>query len=207
MQKVLYYIHDSMCSWCYAFKPTFEEIKKELGDDFKIVYINGGLARDSEEAMPMDMREKIESIWYDITKQVGTEFNHDFWKNNTPRRSTYLACRATIVAREVDKEEEMIKAIQKAYYLDAQNPSDLEVLAKVAKSIGIDEEYFKVEVTSDRIEDLLQDDLNLRRSLKVRVFPTLLLKYKKEIYPINIKYNEPKEMLAQIKNLTENIYF
>ena len=27
MIYTLYYVHDPMCSWCYAFKPTFNELK------------------------------------------------------------------------------------------------------------------------------------------------------------------------------------
>ncbi|GAM76629.1 thioredoxin [Vibrio ishigakensis] len=52
------------------------------------------LAPDSDEPMPMEMRAAIESYWERISGLLGTEFNHDFWRNNTPRRSTYPACRA-----------------------------------------------------------------------------------------------------------------
>ena len=74
--------------------------------------------------------KKIENIWYEIEKDTGTKFNHDFWKKCFPRRSTYLAYEATILARYENKEEEMIKAIQEAYYQKAMNPSDLTTLIK-----------------------------------------------------------------------------
>ncbi len=53
----------------------------------------------------------------------------------------------------------------------------------------------------------LMDELNLRRSINVRSFPSLVLKYKKEIYPINIKFGDHKDMLAQIEDMCENTYF
>ena len=63
--------------------------------------------------------------WIKIQKNVpGTEFNYDFWTLNEPRRSTYLSCRAVIAAKKQHPDFEilMIERIQKAYYLNAQNP-------------------------------------------------------------------------------------
>ena len=87
--------------------------------------------------------KKIENIWYEIEKDTGTKFNHDFWKKCFPRRSTYLAYEATILARYENKEEEMIKAIQEAYYQKAMNPSDATTLISLAKQIGMDEKNLK----------------------------------------------------------------
>lgn len=207
MNITLYHVHDPMCSWCYAFKPTLDEIRKNLADNIKVVHVVGGLARHSDEPMPKEQQETIENIWYQIEEQVGTKFNHDFWRNCKPRRSTYLSCQATMLARYEGKEDEMIAGIQEAYYQRAMNPSDASTLIQVAKEIGLDEKKFEEDLKSEKIEQDLQDELNLRRSLYVRTFPSLVLKYKKELYPINIKYNEPEAMLQQIKDLTENIYF
>jgi putative protein-disulfide isomerase len=207
MIYTLYYVHDPMCSWCYAFKPTLDELRKKLNSNIKIVNVVGGLAKHSDEVMPKDVQEKIEHIWYEIKRVVGTKFNHDFWKECIPRRSTYLACQATILARYEKKELEMIEAIQNAYYLNAQNPSDASTLIKLAKQIGMDEKKFEEDLKSNKIEEDLQNELNLRRSLNARSFPSLILKYKKELYPINIKYNDYKSMLEQINDMVENSYF
>ena len=207
MIYTLYYVHDPMCSWCYAFKPTLDELRKKLNSNIKIINVVGGLAKHSNEVMPKDVQEKIENIWYEIKRVVGTKFNHDFWKKCIPRRSTYLACQATILARYENKEDEMIEAIQNAYYLNAQNPSDASTLIMLAKQIGMDEKKFEEDLKSDKIEEDLQYELNFRRSLNVKNFPSLILKYKKELYPINIKYNDYKSMLEQINDMVESSYF
>ncbi|MDD2894450.1 MAG: DsbA family protein [Aliarcobacter sp.] len=207
MIYTLYHVHDPMCSWCYAFKPTLDELKKHLADNIKIVHVVGGLAKHSDEVMPKEMQEKIEDIWYEIEDVVGTKFNHDFWKDCLPRRSTYLACQATILARAENKEDEMIEAIQEAYYQKAKNPSDASTLIELAKNIGMDEKKFEEDLKSQKIEDDLQNELNFRRSLYVKSFPSLILKYKKELYPINIKYNDYKTMLNQINDMVKNSYF
>ena len=207
MIYTLYHVHDPMCSWCYAFKPTLDELRKNLDTNIKIQHGVGGLAKHSDEIMPEDMQDKIQNIWFEIEKTVGTKFNHDFWDKCLPRRSTYLACQATMLARYDNKEDEMIEAIQKAYYQNAQNPSDASTLIKLAKQIGMDEKKFEEDLKSEKIENDLQNELNFRRSIHVRAFPSLVLKYKKELYPINIKFNDYKSMLDQINNMVENSYF
>ena len=207
MVYTLYYVHDPMCSWCYAFKSTLDELKRNLSSKIKVVYVAGGLAAHSNEIMPKDMQKKIQSIWYEIEKSTGTKFNHAFWEKCEARRSTYLSCEATILARYENKENEMIDAIQEAYYLKAQNPSDISTLISLAKNIGLDEKNFEENLNSQKIKNDLQIEINFRRSLNVNSFPSLVLKYKKELYPINVKFNDYKSMLEQINNMVENTYF
>lgn len=203
----LYYVYDPMCSWCYAFAPTFEKVKESLPANVKIIYVPGGLAPHTNEAMPLAMREKIQSIWYQIEDVVGTKFNHDFWTNCTPKRSTYLACQATLAAKMQDKEEEMINAIQEAYYLRAMNPSEEETMITLAEELNLDIKLFKNNLNSEETIKSFTEKMNLRRKLNLNSFPSLAIKYKKEIYPINIKYNDPKAILEQIENITQNVYF
>lgn len=207
MVHTLYYVYDPMCSWCYAFAPTFEKVKEKLDSNIKILYVPGGLAPHTKEPMSKDMQKKIESIWYDIEEVVGTKFNHDFWTNCIPKRSTYLACQATLAAKKQNKEEEMIEAIQNAYYQRAMNPSEEEAILQIAKEIGLDIQKFENSLTSEETIINFNEKMNLRRKLNLNSFPSLAIKYKKEIYPINIKFNEPDAILEQIRNLTENVYF
>ena len=51
-QAILFYVHDPMCSWCWAFAPTWAEIKQNLPEHIKVRYLLGGLASDSNEPMP-----------------------------------------------------------------------------------------------------------------------------------------------------------
>lgn len=207
MIYTLYHVHDPMCSWCYAFRPTLNQLREKLPRNIKIVNVVGGLAKHTDEPMELEQRKKIENIWYEIEEVVGVKFNHDFWEKCTPKRSTYLSCKACMIARDYEKEDNMIEAIQNAYYQRALNPSEIETLVLLASELDIPKKEFKEKLLSQKSEDNLQEELNLRRALYVRTFPSLILKYKKELYPINIKYNDHKSMLNQIEDLTQNIYF
>lgn len=70
MKSKLYYIHDPMCSWCYAFKQSYDELVSLLPTNVQVENIVGGLAKETDELMPKEMCEKIESIWYEIEEKL-----------------------------------------------------------------------------------------------------------------------------------------
>jgi putative protein-disulfide isomerase len=205
--STLFYVVDPMCSWCYAFSPTWQKILDNLPSDIKVVYVQGGLAPTSTAPMPDDMQTMLQGVWKQIHETVGTEFNFDFWSNCTPRRSTYLSCQAAIAARGQGKEYEMISSIQKQYYLNAKNPSNRDTLEESAKMIGINIDKFCEDLESDDVISELREDFKLKNKLKINSFPSLILKYKNNYFPIKIEYNNSEKMLHHINDLNDNIYF
>jgi len=138
MMSTLYYIHDPMCSWCWGYRPAWQRLKAGLPAQVRTENLLGGLAPDNEQPMAPEQQRAIQGHWRRIQEMLGTEFNFDFWANCQPRRDTYKACRAVVVAAAGGLEEEMIEAIQRGYYLRAMNPSEPETLAKLAGEIGLD---------------------------------------------------------------------
>lgn len=197
----LYYFHDPMCSWCWAFRPLWNEIVKGLPDHVMAKRVLGGLAPDTDQPMPAEMRARIKEIWQTIQQTVpGTPFNFDFWEKCIPRRSTYPACRAVIAARKqgLENEEAMILAIQQAYYLKAKNPADLDTLIELADSIGLNQEVFIADVTGPAVHAELMDEIQFAQKLQVKGFPTLLLENNGHLTHITHNYQSAKIMLDQI---------
>lgn len=202
----LYYVHDPMCSWCWGFRPVWEQLKPQLPDGLNLVSWVGGLAPDSNEPMPQLMRDNLQSTWKRISDVIpGTEFNFDFWTKNTPRRSTYPACRAVIVARQMaDRENDMTYAIQQAYYLQARNPSDLETLIDTASSIGLDAEIFKQRMFSSQLMQDFAHELQRVKSIGVNSFPSLVLESGISRYNIAINYNSANALLDDIQRVLDS---
>ena len=194
----LIYVYDPMCSWCWGYRETWLKLKTALGDKLAIEYKVGGLAPDSDELMPIDMQQFLQQTWQRIEQQLGTPFNHEFWHTAQPRRSTYPACRAVLVARQHNKEQEMLYAIQKAYYLDAQNPSDISTLASLAEQIGLEKNAFINEIESEKTNSLLMDEINQARSLPIQGFPSLVLENKGLYTAIPVNYQDWKSTYQQI---------
>jgi len=196
----LIYVHDPMCSWCWGYKPTWQKLESALANILPIEYRIGGLAADSDQPMSVDMQLQLQGIWQNISNQLGTEFNFNFWRECQPRRSTYPSCRAALIARSFNKEPQMIDAIQQAYYLKAQNPSDEDVLIKLCEKIGLDPCLFTQQLHSNELKRRFDDELNYVRSLPIQGFPSLVLIRNNRAYPIAINYTDWRQSLTEIQS-------
>jgi len=201
----LYYIHDPMCSWCYAFDGVLKQIEVDLPKSIKVEKILGGLAPDSIEVMPASMAAMIESNWRKIEQRVaGVRFNFDFWKLNQAMRSTYPSCRAVLAAKKQgsDFEDKMIAQIQSAYYQNAENPSLDSILIKCAKQIGLNVRVFESDYGGEFINELLLQQIQFSRSVGVSTYPSLCLEIDQNILPIMIDYNNADYIVEQILKVT-----
>ena len=189
MEKpTLLYVYDPMCSWCWGYRSTWLTLQKKLSGQVDIKYLVGGLAEDSDVPMPESMQNILQQTWRKIAEQLGCEFNFDFWTTCKPRRSTYPACRAVIVARAYGLEKEMCYAIQQGYYLQAKNPSDNLSLISMANSIGLDTTLFDEALNSESINQQLMNEITYVRKLPINGFPSLVLAKNNQFIPIELNY-------------------
>jgi len=204
MVTTLFYIHDPMCSWCYAFDSSLTALQKELPDFIRIKKIVGGLAPDTTLSMPVELQNNIQQTWRRIEQTVpNMQFNYDFWIINTPVRSTYPACRAILAARQqgADFEDKMIGAIQTAYYQKAKNPSLQSTLLECALEVGLAVDKFANDLTSDEIEEELHSEIGTARTLGVISFPSLLLEHDGRLFPVSVDYLDHETMIREIVSI------
>jgi putative protein-disulfide isomerase len=198
---ILYHVHDPMCSWCWGYRKTWDEIQAALPDTVSVVNVVGGLAPDSDDPMPLDQQALVASYWQQVADRTGASFNFDFWKNCQPRRSTYPACRAVLAAKKQGREQAMISAIQQAYSLRSLNPSDHSTLALLATELKLDAELFRADLTSQHVQLELEENFALRRSFDVHSFPSLVLMNNGSGTALTIDYNSSEPTLNEIVRL------
>jgi putative protein-disulfide isomerase len=202
MATELLYVHDPMCSWCWAFRPAFTTLRAQLPRDLPLRRVVGGLAPDNDHPMPEEMRSKLKGIWRTIQETVpGTRFNFAFWDSCTPRRSTYNACRAALAAARLSPRHEdlMIEAIQHAYYLEARNPSDIDTLIDLATEVGLDRGRFAAEIASEGVEAQLREEVAFARSGPFHGFPSLAMRTGSVLYPVDVDYRDAGPMQRRIE--------
>lgn len=199
MTATLYYIHDPMCSWCWAFTPALDSLLQRLPEGVQLQKLLGGLAPDTDEPMPEEMRRRLQQNWQRIEQNVpGIRFNFDFWSQTTPRRATYPACRALIAARQQGEENAMLKAIQQAYYRQARNPSERDTLLQLAGEIGLDRAAFARTLDSEQTRQQLEAEMAQAESLGVDSYPSLVLAIGDSHWPVPVDYTRPDNMLETI---------
>jgi len=197
--NILYYVHDPMCSWCWAYRPTLANLRQQLAPlPVRFAQLLGGLAPDSNAPMPAAMQAKLQHIWRTLEQQVGTPFNYDFWHQCAPRRSTYPACRAVLAAQAQGQEDAMIEAIQRAYYLRAMNPADDTTLIQLAKELGLNATLFSQTLSSPATQARLLQQVSFARRLPIAGFPSLVLTQGAQNHAIPLDYHNAAPSLAAI---------
>ncbi|NTS78770.1 DsbA family protein [Catenovulum sp. SM1970] len=192
----LVYVMDPMCAWCYAFAPELAAFLSE-NSQLELDLIMGGLAPDTQEPMPQEMRETIAGYWHQIEAKTQIKFNHKYWQMNTPYRSTYLACRAVIAASHMieDGARLMIEAIQTAYYQQAKNPSLTDTLCDCASTIEIDVNQFNQHLTSQHTQAEFIQHLAISQQFGVTGFPALFyINDDKYVLPLTLGFCTAKEL-------------
>ncbi len=171
----LIYITDPMCSWCWGFAPAIERIQESLPAGMDLALVLGGLAPDSDDPMPAETRAMVQGAWDAVEQRTGARFNRDFWERCAPRRSTWPACRAVLAARrlETGADWRVFKALQRAYYLEARNPSDEDTLIAVAGEQGLDKDAFRILLTSAEVQEDFAKDRQRCAEIGPTAFPTL----------------------------------
>ncbi|MFK5915102.1 MAG: DsbA family protein [Woeseiaceae bacterium] len=207
MKSILYYIHDPMCSWCWGFSESLSELLVGLPEDIKVQRLLGGLAADSDEIMPEQMQQSIQQNWSRIEQTIpNVKFNFDFWQKTAPRRSTYPACRAVITARKQGEEFDvkMTTAIQSAYYQNAKNPSDNDVLISLAEELKLNKQQFAEDLISIQVNNLLQEEISFSREMFVESYPSLVFEHDDEAHSIRVNYTNSKKMLDEIVGIYQS---
>ena len=92
----------------------------------------------------------------------------------------------------------MIYGIQKSYYLEAQNPSNDDVLVNIAESLGLDIEKFKMDFKSSLINEILVNEIKLARSMDINSMPSLALQVNGTLKVIDIDYLDANYIMKQI---------
>ena len=93
----------------------------------------------------------------------------------------------------------MILAIQKAYYLEARNPSDPDTLQEIAGELVLDAGAFRADIVSSDTEAELQKQLCFTRESGVSGFPSLALDVAGRLVPISVDYKHYDTSLNQIQ--------
>jgi len=196
------YVMDPMCSWCWAFSPVMEKLR-ETYPGVPISLLMGGLAPDNDQPMPLQMQQKLQQTWKQIEQHTDVSFNHGFWSQCKPRRSTYPACRAVLSAEQIspDSSQAMINAIQQAYYQQARNPSDTETLCELAAEIGLDEVMFAETLHSEQIAQQLEAQLDIKDRWQINGFPTLLLAEADKLKLVTAGYCDWASLEERLKQL------
>ena len=191
----LIYIGDPMCSWCYGFGKPIDTLLADPLDaaPLQLALIMGGLRPFTTEPMAPGKADEIFGHWHHVAEASGQPFS------KAPNTALHIpgfvydtepASRATVTVRSLWPAHvwRYFKAVQHAFYAEAKNVTQAEVLADVAEQLGLPRADFAKAFASQEMRDLTTKDFAQSQAWGIRGFPTLVAEHGDQLHLVGSGY-------------------
>jgi len=177
----VHYFYDPLCGWCYGATAMVEALVRS--DNIQLNYHPGGMM--SRQEIAPTLRAHILESDVAIAKQTGASFG-DAYKLRLSGSDglvfdSYIAIRAILVAQKMGLDEaQMLTAIQTAHYQQGLPVEQLETLAGIADSLGLDLDTWHkgMQEAEAAVEEKTQESHRLMTRYQVQGYPTFVAETK-----------------------------
>lgn len=173
----LIYIMDPMCSWCWGFNPVMQQILKQAkAANVAVTLRVGGLRTGQQALLDESKRAYILQHWRAVAEATGQPFNFVEALPSGFLYNTEPACRALVVARELDQTclFAFLDMLQRAFYQESQDITQPRVLRDLAVQAGYDSNAFCLAFDAPETQAATEAEFSWVSNLAVSGFPTLL---------------------------------
>ncbi|MBR9869048.1 MAG: DsbA family protein [Oceanospirillales bacterium] len=174
----VHYFFDPMCGWCYGASPLIGVLAATPG--FKIIYHPGGMIM--KQAIDPAFRQHILQADRKIAAMTGVYFGDAYQARVAGAGEFFVDSYAPTCAFLVGQEmgiaaDIMLETLQKAHYQDGKHLDELNVLAELAVSIGLDETEWNQNMVKFEPEmmDIIKESHRLMGQMQVSGYPTLII--------------------------------
>lgn len=191
----LIYVADPMCSWCYGFGKPLDELLRDPQDSapLQLALVMGGLRPFTTEAITPQRATELAGHWHHVEQASGQPFARS--PDTAIERPGFIydtepASRATVTVRSHWPKLvwRYFKAIQHAFYAQAQDVTDPAVLAAEAEKLGIAREEFAQAFASQAMRDATLADFEQTQQWGIRGFPALIAEHGDHLHLVSNGY-------------------
>jgi len=193
----LIYIADPMCSWCYGFGPELTKLLAMLVDA-EVILVMGGLRAGNTKPMDDALKATLREHWRHVHDASGLPFSDAAMGHEGFVYDTEPACRAVVAVRELAPARALdyFHAVQKAFYANARDVTQPDVLADIAAELGLSRDDFLATWQSSATQDMTRQDFAATQRWGITGFPTLLVEHDGQLHAITVGY-QPVDGLMQ----------
>lgn len=202
----IHYFYDPMCGWCYGATPLIEYIANS--DKFKLQLHPGGMlaARKIEASFRQHILDSDKRIAELTGAQFGQAYIDRVASNEALILDSYLTTRAVLVAESLGVNPfNMLKAIQKAHYMDGKSVNERATLDALALELKLDQNLWqeKMQDLAGVENDVISNTQQIMAQLGVQGYPTLILEDQGELkrLPHTEFYGRPQDWETLLKSL------
>ena len=160
-------------------EPAWRRFLYLYGEHVGVTHLYGGLLRGWEgfrDSAGIEKPADIPPHWDEVAERYGQPIDASVWHTD-PLASSYPASVAAHAVRAIapEREEDYLRRIRQALFLEARNIARPEVLVACAADIGLDPAHFETALADPASEAAFAADLAARAQFGIRGFPTLLV--------------------------------
>ena len=178
MKATLHYIYDPLCGWCYGAEPLVTAAADIAGLD---VALHAGGLWPEPTRLPAETRRYIEQADARIAATSGQPFGAGYLSgllhdptmvlDSSPPIAAILAVQSV----RADAALPMLRAIQRAHYVEGRRVVELDVLRDLAASCGVDRGTFETAFAAAAADAHIDDTRQLMHRVGSQGFPTFAL--------------------------------
>lgn len=204
-EKILWYIADPMCSWCWGFMPVIESIRHEYGGRLKVELLLGGLRPGTKNPMPSAQREEILRHWRTVQRTTGQPFHFESAMPEGFVYDTEPASRGVVAVSIINPKVifPFFKAVQSAFYVEQQDVTNAAVLMQLATNVRLNAQRFLEVFESDTAKKRTLDHFNKARQWGVHGFPAVVMQNAAGCSPLTTGYRSFEELRPQLDEWLE----
>lgn len=190
------YYSDILCVWAWIAQPRLEELERQWGERISIRHHFVDIFGDCEKKIPArwgasDGYEKFaEHVRHSAEPFEQAVIHQDIWQASRPRSSA----QAHLVLRAVDRVSgrkpmcALALRIRRAFFTEARDVSDLDVLLELAADEGIDVHSIRQSLKDGSAIAALSSDLRMAAEQGVRGSPTWVLNEGRQVIYGNVGF-------------------
>lgn len=185
---------DIMCPYCYIGKIHYEQALQQFAHAnevelvIKAFQLNPNLSDKGNgypvveyltktAGFPEENVKKMFAYIEQLAKNAGVKFNLP----NAVAANTMDAHRLIKLAAKKHLDSKVLTLISKAYFEDAQDYSDIELLVEIGTKAGLEETEIRQMLAGDDFKTEVKQDINEARQLGIDTVPTFLFERKQAI--------------------------
>jgi putative protein-disulfide isomerase len=177
-KKMLYFVLDPMCSWCWGFAPIVDAVREAFGETYAISPVMGGLRGKGEMQWDADAKNHLRKHWQAVAKKTGQPFDESLLEKEHFEYDTTPACKAVVTVRELLGEDAAFRylhAIEHAFYAQGIDITKPRLLQGYYEQLFGNSGKFAFFFLSERAEVLTEHDFAKARSMGANSFPSIVL--------------------------------
>jgi len=209
-ERLLVYVADPMCSWCYGFARELAVLCEHY-PEVPVHLVMGGLRAYNTRVLDRAMARTLGHHWEEVHRKSGQPFTRTQLERDDFVYDTEPACRAVVTVRENNAPLAlpMLHAVQRAFYAQGLDVTRGAVLTDVYANVcaAADAEFdataFFAAFESDPIKATTRADFALAQEWGIRGFPTLLAVHGERPHLIAPGYMKASALIERTRAIFE----